>query len=261
MRFGGYELAANVSLLFGELPFAERFAAARAAGFETVECWWPFPTADPDQSTVDELLSTVDKAGVQLVGMNFFAGDMPSGERGVLSDPDRRDEYRASLAVVKQVAERTGCRVFNALYGARRPGLAEQTQRETARRNLAEADLPGGARVVVEALTIGENGDYPLTTCADLDELAAATGAGILFDTYHLTNNGEDLLAAIDRYADRIAHVQVADSPGRHEPGTGGIDFAAVLQALHQHGYPGLIAAEYRPTGPTIDGLRWTRSS
>src|SRR5262249_33358740 len=165
------------------------------------------------------------------------------GEGGVLSDPARRDEFLASLSVIGTVHERTGCPVFNALYGQRRAGLGEAEQRECALANLREATsaLPDTATVVLEALTVGENGDYPLTTCAEIAEVLDAAGPGpaLLFDTYHLTNNGDDLPACVDRYAGRIGHVQLADSPGRHEPGTGSIDFDAVLKALAEHGYSG----------------------
>lgn len=261
MEIGGYELAANVSLLFGEHDYSDRFAAARAAGFTTVESWWPFPTAAPSRAEVDGLCQAVEDAGVRLVGLNFFAGDMPGGERGVLSDPDRRAEFADSLAVVAAVHERTGCPVFNALYGQRRNGIDPAVQDACARENLATAveTLPASATVVLEALTIGENGDYPLTTCLQVADVLDSVGprVALLFDTYHLTNNGEDLLACVAKYGSRIGHVQLADSPGRHEPGTGSIDFPAVLRALSASGYEGLVAAEYRPAGDTVAGLGW----
>jgi hydroxypyruvate isomerase len=261
VHVGDHELAANLSLLFTEHEYLDRFAAARAAGFTAVESWWPFPTAAPDIAEIDVLCSAVDAAGVRLVGLNFFAGDMPAGERGVLSQPARRDEFLTCLDVVRAVHDRTGCPVFNALYGTRVPGVSAEEQDACAVRNLATAlaALPPSATVVVEALTVGENGDYPLATCADVVSVldAVGPGAGLLFDTYHLTNNGEDLVAAIGRYGDRIGHVQFADSPGRHEPGTGSVDFASVLSALSASGYAGVVAAEYRPEGDTVAGLGW----
>ena len=266
MRLGTYELAANVSLLFTEHDYADRFAAARAAGFTAVETWWPFPTADPDRAEVDALLGALDRADVRLVGLNFFGGDMAGGERGVLSHPHRRGEFRASLEVIRTVAERTGCAVFNALYGQRLVGVDAELQDRCARENLVEAisALPETATVVLEPLTVGENGTYPLTTgdsvAAVIDEVRAWTtrsNLGLLFDTYHLTNNGEDLLACVDNHVERIRHVQLADSPGRGEPGTGTIDFRAVLTALAERGYSGVVAAEYRPRAGTEAGLGW----
>ncbi|HEX3786682.1 MAG TPA: TIM barrel protein [Pseudonocardiaceae bacterium] len=266
MRFGSFELAANVSMLFTELPYLDRFAAARAAGFTTVESWWPFPTAAPTPAELDTVLSAVDAAGVRLVGLNFFAGNMPAGERGVLSDPGRRDEFLDSLAVLTDVADRTGCAVFNAVYGQRRGESTPEEQDRCARRNLilAIAALPPSASVVLEALTVGESGDYPLATCQDvvsvIDRVFAETdrrNLGLLFDTYHLTNNGEDLPTAIGAHAALIKHVQFADSPGRGEPGSGRVDFTAVTDTLAAAGYAGLIAAEYRPRAGTVAGLGW----
>ncbi|MEV6845801.1 TIM barrel protein [Actinoplanes sp. NPDC051411] len=256
MRAGRYELVANVSLLFTEVPLLDRFVAARDAGFGAVECWWPFPSAAPPQAEIDALLAG---AGGDLAGMNFYAGDMAGGERGVLSHPGRTDEFASSLDVVAQVAERTGCAVFNALYGQDGPDFSPATA-VTNLRTAADRLLPLGATVVLEPLTDGENGAYPLRTAADairvLDE-AGRPNTGLLLDTYHLTNNGDDLLAVIRDHADRIRHVQLADAPGRHEPGTGRIDFRAVLRALETAGYDGRVAAEYRPAGTTTAGLGW----
>jgi hydroxypyruvate isomerase len=264
MDVGGYELAANLSLLFTEHEYLDRFAAARAAGFTAVESWWPFPTASPSAAEVGALCRAADDAGVRLAGLNFFAGDMAGGERGVLSVPARHAEFEASLAVVAAVHDRTGCPVFNALYGQRQAAVDPAEQDECARLNLAAAidALPPSATIVLEALTVGENGDYPLRTCADvakvLDDVSGRVR--LLFDTYHLTNNGDDLLACVDAYGARIGHVQFADSPGRHEPGSGSIDFGGVLGALSGSGYEGLVAAEYRPGGGTVDGLGWVDS-
>jgi hydroxypyruvate isomerase len=264
MHVGDYELAANLSLLFTEHEYLDRFAAARAAGFTAVESWWPFHTAAPTAAETDALCRAADAAGVRLMGLNFYAGDMAAGERGVLSDPARRAEFQQSLSVIGTVHERTGCPVFNALYGTRGSDVSRQEQDACALDNLraATAVLPPSATVVLEPLTVGENGDYPLTTCAEAIAVAdaAGSGVGLLLDTYHLTNNGEDLLDCVRTYGARISHVQFADSPGRHEPGTGSVDFAAVLAALLAAGYGGLVAAEYRPAGDTVDGLGWTRA-
>jgi hydroxypyruvate isomerase len=140
---------------------------------------------------------------------------------------------------------------------------ADQAACALANLSAATEALPSSATVVLEALTVGENGDYPLTTCAEVASVLAETGPGVklLFDTYHLTNNGEDLLACVDRYSAQIGHVQLADSPGRHEPGTGSIDFPAVFRALSANGYRGVVAAEYRPEGATVDGLGWVERS
>jgi hydroxypyruvate isomerase len=261
MRIGRYELAANVSLLFAEHAYGERFAAARAAGFTAVESWWPFPSAAPGSAEVDGLLRAVDEAGVRLVGLNFFAGDMPAGERGVLSDPDRVAEFEASLAVIERVHDRTGCPAFNALYGQRRDGVTPEDQDACALRNLRTARdaLPDSATILLEALADGQNGAYPLATCDGVAAVLDRTGPGValLFDTFHLASNDENLVACIEKHGSRIGHVQLADAPGRNEPGTGAVDFPAVFTALEANGYTGVLAAEYRPRADTAAGLGW----
>ncbi|CAN5292007.1 TIM barrel protein [soil metagenome] len=260
-------LAANVSLLFAELPYLERFGAAAAAGFQATESWWPYPTATPDADDVQELVDAVHESGIPLVGLNLFAGDQPGGERGILSHPDRRGEFAANLEVVARIASATGCRVSNALYGQRRPGLNADVQSSTAIANLALAARrlgEAGVTVVLEPLTLAVSGDYPILTADDafavVDLARAASGLdniGLLLDTFHLANNGEDLLGVIDRHADRIAHVQLADTPGRGEPGTGVLPIPDVIYRLWASGYRGLVAAEYQPVGRTLDGLSW----
>jgi hydroxypyruvate isomerase len=267
MKLAGYELAANISLMFTEVSLLERFARARAAGFDAVEVWWPFAGPDPAASEVEEFLAACTAAGVRLVGMNLYAGDMAGGDRGIVSNPAQGAAFRASVAVAGTVAERTGCAVFNALYGQRLEQFSEQEQDDAATANLVHAMTElgrTGGTVLLEALTIGENGAYRLTNCAEvaavITRVTAASGQDnvrLLFDTFHLTNNGEDLLIAVDQYGDLIGHVQLADSPGRGEPGTGTIDFVSTLSALTENGYRGPVAAEYRPVAGTEEGLGW----
>ncbi|HEX2313657.1 MAG TPA: TIM barrel protein [Thermomonospora sp.] len=258
---GGYVV--NCSLLFGELPLPERASAARAAGFRAVEYWWPWPdTPVPSAGRVDAFCQSIEDARVRLAGLNFYAGDMPAGERGVVSDPSRATEFRASVEVLARIAERTGVRAFNALYGQRLPGVADTEQDRIATLNLAHAARTVGAfggTVLIEPLARGLNGAYPLETAADAIDVVRrvrAEGPGnvkFLFDTFHLASNGEDLGKVIEAYAAEIGHVQVADVPGRGRPGTGTLDFDAILAALERHGYRGPIALEYTPQGPTDD--------
>jgi hydroxypyruvate isomerase len=266
----GYGLIANISLLFGDLPLLDRPAAAAEAGFEGVEAWWPWPQiAVPSADDVDAFIAAIGRGGIPLTGLNLFAGDMPGGERGILSDPARTAEFVANLDLVVRMAERTGCQGFNALYGQRQAGLDPTVQDDCARANLALAGrrfADVGGTVLIEALSRGLNGAYPLETASDVvavvDAVRAQAGRdniGFLFDTFHLTNNDEDLVAVIDRYSRLIAHVQLADSPGRGQPGTGTIDFEAVFGALGRHHYRGLVACEYIPTVVTVDSLTWTQ--
>ncbi|MFD2793350.1 hydroxypyruvate isomerase family protein [Promicromonospora vindobonensis] len=253
---------ANVSLLFSEVPLLERFALARAAGFEAVECWWPFATHQPSLAQVGAFVDALDAAEVRLTGLNLFAGDMPAGERGIVSHPDRTGELRENLDVVRTLVEATGCDRVNALYGQRLPGIPAHVQDDLAARNLrlaADTLATAGVTVLVEPLTSGENGDYPVRTLDEALAVAARAGDGVavLFDAYHLHNNGSDVVADIARHIDAVGHVQVADSPGRGEPGSGTIDFDAFFRALDAAGYAGWVGCEYRPTAPTTETLDW----
>ncbi|MGW4487661.1 hydroxypyruvate isomerase family protein [Amycolatopsis sp. NPDC004368] len=260
-------LVANVSLLFAEVPYLQRFSRAAAAGFTAVETWWPWPVAVPTAGEVDVFVSAISDAGVTLTGLNLFAGDMPGGERGIVSNPLRREEFAANLDVVVAIAERTGCPAFNALYGQRADGGDPAEEDAVARDQLATATRRLGAvggTVLVEPLGRGLNGAYPLTTAADgvrvVEQARTDTGAdsiGLLFDTFHLTTSGDDLLKVIDTHAALIAHVQLADAPGRGQPGTGDIDFAAVTERLWNSGYRGNVAGEYKPTVVTEESLGW----
>lgn len=257
-------LAANISLLFSEQPYLERPAAAAAAGFTAVETWWPFG-ADPAPSTadIDAFLAAVGASGLQLVALNFFAGDMPAGDRGLVSNPGRADEFRSSTATVVQIAEQTGCQLFNALYGVRDASFDPRAQDRVATDNLrfaADALAPINGTVLVEALADGENGAYPLRTPSDVIavlDFVDRSNVKLLADFYHYARNGFDYPAVLADGIDRIGHVQIADAPGRHEPGTGEIDFAGLFGALTAAGYDGWTGAEYRPDGATIDGLHW----
>jgi hydroxypyruvate isomerase len=255
----------NCSILFTELPLLERPAAARAAGFDAVEFWWPFPVAVPGDAEVEAFVRAVGDAGVRLVGLNFFAGDMPGGDRGLVSWPARSAEFRDNVEVTIGIGVRLGCRAFNALYGNRVEGLDPAAQDELATGNLALAGRAAariGGTVLVEPVSGAPR--YPLRAAADavgvVDRVAAETGVdnlGFLCDLYHLAVNGDDLDRAIATYGDRVAHVQVADAPGRHEPGTGTLDLDRYLGLLAAAGYGGWIGLEYQPSGASADSFAW----
>jgi len=257
--------AVNLSILFTELPLLDRPAAAAAAGFDAVEFWWPFATATPADDEVAAFVTAVEQAGVRLIGLNLFAGNMPAGERGLVSWPGREQEFADSVAVAVAIGRRLGCKVFNALYGNRLEGQEPGTQDEVAIRNLALAARSIGeigGTVLLEP--VSGIAAYPLKTAEDvagvLDRVREAQGAtniGLLADLYHLTVNGDDLDKVIDAYADRIAHVQIADAPGRHEPGTGDIDIFGYVDKIGATGYRGYVAAEYAPSGASADSFAW----
>ncbi|GAB3753063.1 TIM barrel protein [Microlunatus parietis] len=259
-----FSYAANLSIMFTEYEFLARPAAARAAGFTMIEMWWPFaePVAEPEQ--VDALVGAIEAAEVRLIGLNFFGGDLAAGQRGVASHPAAAGDLAANAEQVAAIARRTGCRNFNLLYGQRDDRWSVPEQEEAAIeaiRNAAAVVAPFGGTVLLEPLAAGLNGAYPLTTTdevtAVIDAVAApADNVRLLFDVFHLGSNGADLVAEASRQGGRIGHVQLADSPGRGEPGSGTLPIAAALAALPDD-YPGVIACEYRPTRRTEETLDW----
>jgi hydroxypyruvate isomerase len=257
--------AVNCSILFTELPLLERPAAARAAGFDAVEFWWPFADAVPGDRDVDAFVTAVRDAGVALVGLNFAAGDMPGGDRGLVSWPARSTEFRDNVAVTVGIGAQLGTRAFNALYGNRIDGADPAEQDELAVHNLAAA---AAAAAAIDAVVLVEPVSgaprYPLLLAADAiavaDRVRESTGArnvALLADLYHLTVNGDDVDAVIARHAGRIGHVQIADHPGRGEPGTGAIDLDRHLAALQDAGYDGWVACEYKPRASSADSFGW----
>jgi hydroxypyruvate isomerase len=250
---------ANLSILFKEVPLLERAAAARQAGFTDVEYWWPFDAAVPARDEVDAFVRSLD--GVRLRGLNFYAGDMAAGERGLVSWIGREAEFADSLVVALGIAERTGCRSFNALYGNRLDGEDPAKQDDLARVHLAtaaEAAATIDAQLVVEPLSGADR--YPLKTAADVVAVLDDLGRGnvrLLADLYHLAVNGDDLDALAMTHISRIGHVQIADAPGRHQPGTGSLDLDGHLRKLERAGYSGFVGIEYIPEPDTVTSLDW----
>ncbi|MFB4291250.1 hydroxypyruvate isomerase family protein [Nonomuraea sp. ATR24] len=246
MRF-----AVNLSILLTDLPLLERPAAAAKAGFDAVELWWPFATPEPDPADLAALRAAVEDAGVRLSGLNFDAGDMAAGERGLLARPDGSARFRANIPVAVAFAGELGCGVLNALYG-NGPG----TDRALAVENLRRAaDAAGeiGATVVVEALNSHENPHYPITSSQEAFDLIGEVGrenVAFLADLYHLHRMGEDVLALVGGHAARFGHVQIADDPGRGRPGSGRMPYPEILARLAEAGYRGHVGLEYRHEGP-----------
>jgi hydroxypyruvate isomerase len=252
------KFSANVSLLFADVPLVERFGRAAAAGFDTVEMWWP------SGQDVDAVEAAVEAAGVRVDVLNFDAGDMPAGDRGLLSDPRRESRFIENVPIALRLAARLGCEKLNALVGVQLDGVSRRHQLEIARTNVAhaaQAAAAQGAQVLIEAVNTFENGRYLLPTTAAAAEFAASVGepnVALQYDVYHMTLMGEDVMRSLQHHFDRVGHVQVADAPGRGEPGSGEIEFEALFQLLGRLGYDGHVGLEYRPTTDiTEDGLGW----
>jgi len=255
---GRVRFSANVSILFKEVPFLERFARAREAGFSAVEFWWP------SGEDLGQLEAALGRAGLSVALFNFDAGDMPGGERGLAGDPGRTDQFRENVPLALDLARRLGCRRMNILVGHETEGMSREEQLGVARENVAfAADRAQGAgvEVLVEAVNTFENGPYLLRTTRQAAEFARSVGrenVGIQHDLYHMQRMEGNLVATLREHIDAIGHVQVADSPGRGEPGTGEIHYPFVLAELEGLGYDGYVGLEYNPTtGTTEESFGW----
>ncbi|MEW9515327.1 TIM barrel protein [Streptomyces tubercidicus] len=270
MGFPDTRFNVNLSILFTELPLLERPAAARAAGFTAVELWWPWVDAPvPEQAELDALRDALNDAGTRLVGLNFYAGQLPGPDRGALSVPDEESaKFRANVPVAVEFARSLGCTSFNALYGNRVEGVDAAEQDRLALENLAfaaraVAEVDG--TLLIEALNAPESPHCPIVSAPKaievVDAVNAATGldnARFLMDLYHLSMNGEDLDEVIDRFTPKTAHVQIADNPGRGAPGTGHLDLAGLLDRLAKAGYDGWTGLEYKPGDrPSAEAFDW----
>ena len=247
--------SANISMLFRELPLIERVMAAKRAGFAAVECQAPY------EAPAEDWAQALEEAGIPLVHINIGMGDVAAGDFGLAAVPGRVDEFRAAVANARAYAERLGVERIHVVAGkadaedARCRALFTDNLRHAA---TAFAEI--GARALVEPLN---RKDVPGYFIAGSDEGVAAIEAaahdnvGLQYDLYHMQMTEGDLIATLTRLLPRIGHVQFADAPGRHEPGSGEINFANVFAALDEAGYSGWVGAEYLPSGATTDSLGW----
>ena len=240
----------NVSILFKEVPLLERFGRVKEAGFSAVEFWWP------SGEDLGEIEAATKDAGLEVALFNFDAGDMPSGDRGLLSDPERHEQFRENVPVALELAQKLGCTKLNALVGHDRGNREEHLEEHLAlaRENIGwAADLAAeqGAEIMIEAVNTFENGPYLLYRTKDAAEFIESVGrenVKLQYDVYHMQRMEGNLVANIREHIGQITHVQVADSPGRGEPGTGEIHYPYVLKELEELRYDGYVGLEYNPT-------------
>ncbi len=249
--------SANLSMLFTEVPFLDRFARAAQAGFEAVE--FMFPYAHSPQ----EIKARLDATGLKAVLHNLPAGDWDGGERGIACDPARVAEFRAGVAQGVAYATALGVPQLNCLAGKAPAGADDALLRRTLVENLriaAAALHQAGLRLLVEPINRYDMPGFYLQRTAQalsvLDEVGAPN-AFVQYDVYHAQRTEGELAATLERHLARIAHIQIADNPGRHEPGTGEINYRFLFQHLDRIGYQGWVGAEYRPAAATEAGLGW----
>jgi hydroxypyruvate isomerase len=247
----------NISILLKEVPFLERFERAANLGFAAVEFWWP--GEEHLSATAGRLRAT----GLAVALMNFDAGNMAAGERGFLNDPVQQEQFRANVPVAIAFARQIGCPQLNALVGNNIPGESREAQMERVRKNLgwaADQAAAAGLGVVVESLNVFENPRYLLTNTRETLKLLNEVNRPNLkyqYDIYHMQRMEGNIIATLREHIAQIGHIQLADSPGRNEPGTGEIHYPHVLAALDALGYQGYVGLEYNPATSSEASFAW----
>jgi hydroxypyruvate isomerase len=251
--------SANISMLFGEVGFTERFDAAARSGFSAVEIQFPYAWDK------EHLARAAKRAAVEVVLINIPAGDPQKGDRGIACLPERIAEFREGVARAVDYARTLGCQQMNCLAGIAPPGADRASLAKTYVSNLryAAGELArAGMTLLIEPISTLAVPGFFLTSSAEAFALVDEVGADNLkvqYDLYHMYIMGDDLAATIAANCGRIGHMQFADVPGRHEPGTGEIDFPPLFDLADRVGYRGWLGAEYLPSGRTEDGLAWAK--
>ena len=251
------KFSANISTLFKELDLLDRPAAAREAGFRAIEIQFPYATAAADMARA------VAEAGVEIVLFNVPPGDMAAGDRGLGALPGREAELRAAVNEARAYARELRPHRVNLLAGVPGPDATEAQCLATLAANLrfaAEAFAADGIQVVTEAVNRRDvPGFFLANSAAAIAAIDAAdhSNLAIQHDLYHMQIVEGDLIPTLERIYPRIGHIQMADTPGRNEPGTGEINFTTIFAALDRIGYDGWVGAEYTPATTTADSLDW----
>ena len=249
--------AANLTMLFTEHPFLHRFEHAAQAGFEAVEFLFPYAYS------AEEIKQQLDRHGLKLVLHNLPPGDWDAGERGIACHPDRVAEFRAGVAQGITYAKALGVGQLNCLAGKAPADVADAVLRKTLVENLrfaAAALKDAGLRLLIEPINTFDIPGFYLNRTAQavaiLDEVGA-DNAFVQYDIYHAQRMEGELAATLQKYLPRIGHIQLADNPGRNEPGSGEINYPFLFAHLDRIGYSGWIGCEYKPAATTEAGLGW----
>ncbi|MFD2191413.1 hydroxypyruvate isomerase [Pistricoccus aurantiacus] len=253
------KFAANLSMLYTEIDFLDRFKAAADAGFEGVEYLFPY------DFEAAEIKKRLDDNGLTQVLHNLPAGDWGAGERGIACHPDRVDEFREGVDKAIEYATTLGCKQVNCLTGIKPDNVSDEEARKTVVENLrfaADKLKQAGILLVAEPVNTRDIPGFFLNRTEQAIALFDEVGSDNLklqYDIYHMQIMEGDLAPTIEKHFDRIAHVQLADNPGRHEPGTGEINYPFLFDHLDRLGYEGWIGCEYKPKAETNEGLGWMK--
>jgi hydroxypyruvate isomerase len=251
------QFSANLSFLFAEHDFLDRFGAAMRAGFTGVEFHFPY---DHEKAVLAEVVMT---SGVEVVLFNLPAGDWAAGERGIACLPERKAEFQDGVGRAIEYAEALGCTRLNCLAGI--PTTNHDKALETLTDNLrfaAAVTQRAGIRLLMEPLNTRDNPGFLISTTEQALSVIDAVDSRNLqlqYDVYHAQVMEGDLAHTLEKHLPSIGHIQIADNPGRHEPGTGEIRFPFLFERLQQLGYAGWIGCEYKPSGDTLDSLDWLK--
>lgn len=254
------KFSANLSMLFAEYDFLDRFAAAAKAGFKGVEYMSPYPYAK------EEIASRLAANNLTQALFNLPAGNWEKGERGIACHPDRVNEFRDGVGLAIDYARALNCKTVNCLAGIPPAGIARDKAWSTLVDNLAFAASKlesAGVLLVVEPINAYDIPGFLLNRSADGIVAIDACGSAnvkLQYDFYHMQRMEGELAATVEKLLPRIGHIQVADNPGRHEPGTGEINYPFLFQHLDRLGYKGWVGGEYRPKSKTEDGLGWLKA-
>lgn len=249
--------AANLTMMFNEVPFLDRFEAAKSAGFQAVEFLFPYDFPTP------EIRARLDATGLALVLHNLPAGDWGKGERGIACHPDRVSEFRDGVKRAVDTATALKAERLNCLAGILPQGVERAQARATLVENLAfaaEAIKPTGIRFIIEPINPFDIPGFFLNRTDDALAIVKEIGPdrlAIQYDIYHAQRTEGELAATIERVLPHIGHMQLADNPGRNEPGTGEIAWPFLFARIDALGYGGWIGCEYRPKAGTVEGLGW----
>jgi len=247
----------NVSILLKEHSFLDRFDQAARLNFEVVEFSWPIG------EDLRKVAGRIQDVGLKVALFNFYAGDVSNGERGLLNDPERSQQFWENVPIALEFANQIGCKTINALAGKWLPDEEHPAQLERVRENVrwaAEQAQSAGVTVVVEAINTFDNESYILPTTAETLSFLDSINAPNLkyqYDVYHMQRMEGNISDTIRRHVSQIGHIQIADAPHRHQPGTGELNFQYILQTIDECGYSGFVGLEYNPLGTTVESLSW----